>query len=73
MHSLGLFLFAQFYLRQSHRPDTADHWPVEGGMLHQMEPSSPMRMSARPFNHHTSAGGAVALCTPCVSCADVPP
>ncbi len=48
VYSLGLYLVAQFYLREAHKADTADSWPSELFSM-QQEPSSPMHMTARAW------------------------
>lgn len=48
-HRLILFLFAQYYTREASRADTADVWPSEHPSATQLEPSSPMRLAARPW------------------------
>ena len=54
VYSLGLYLVAQFYLREAHKADTADTWPTELFSM-QQEPSSPMHMTAKAWGR--DAGG----------------
>lgn len=48
VYSLGLYLMAQFYLREAHKADTADSWPSDLFSM-QQEPSSPMHMTAKSW------------------------
>ncbi len=48
-HRLVLFLFVQYYTREASRADTADVWPSDHPSATQLEPSSPMRLAARPW------------------------
>jgi Tubulin binding cofactor C len=48
-HRLVLFLFVQYYTREASRADTADIWPSDNSSASQLEPSSPMKLAARPW------------------------
>lgn len=48
-YSLALFLLVHFYLRDAHKADASDVWPSELFSLGQVEPSSPMRMTAHSW------------------------
>jgi len=48
-HRLILYLFVQYYTREASRADTADVWPSDHPSATQLEPSSPMRLAARPW------------------------
>lgn len=54
VYSLGLYLVAQFYLREAHKADTADTWPSELFSM-QQEPSSPMHMTAKAWGRDAGA------------------
>jgi hypothetical protein len=48
VYCLSLLLFAHFYLREAHKADSSDVWPSDL-IAAQMEPSSPMRMTAHSW------------------------
>ena len=48
VYCLALLLFAHFYLREAHKADSSDVWPSDL-IAAQMEPSSPMRMTAHSW------------------------
>lgn len=56
VYSLGLFLFAHFYLREAHKADASDVWPSELFSGMQAEPSSPMRMTAHSWGREQQGG-----------------
>lgn len=51
VHAVALYLFSQLYTRQAQRPDAKEIWPSSSGagegLLMQIEPSSPVRMSTK--------------------------
>ena len=48
-HRLTLFLFVQYYIKEAQRTETADTWPPDHPSATQLEPSSPMRLTARSW------------------------
>lgn len=48
-HRLTLFLFVQYYTREAAKTETADQWPPDHPSVTQLEPSSPMRLTARSW------------------------
>ena len=48
VYCLALLLFAHLYLREAHKADSSDVWPSDL-IAAQMEPSSPMRMTAHSW------------------------
>ena len=51
VHAVGMYLFAQLYIRQAQRPEAMETWPSQNGELAGTSPSRHTQNGVGPLYH----------------------